>query len=207
MATETDKDVSSNGFAKILKESWHTDLRLMAGNSNGFAAISAHKLVLAARSEVFKKMLETEVTKASSDHETLIFSEMSHEELETLVDFMYNDHGSVSSSKLKKHARSLYLATQRYEIPHLRDLCRNELISSLSASNALDVLEFSQQVPLDKPLNDAILSYIARNINTFLDSGEFKISVARNPNLAVEITKAFLNPIVIPFEYESDDDW
>ncbi|KAH0924624.1 hypothetical protein HID58_016880 [Brassica napus] len=159
-------DVSSSGFAKILKQKWHTDLLLKAGDSNGFAAISAHKLVNAARSEVFKKMLESKATKASSD-QTLFFSEMRHEELETLVKFMYNDHGLVSSSKLKKHVRSLYLAAQRYEIPHLRDLCRNELISSLSSSNALDELS---QVPLDKPLTDAVLSFIARNINTFLDS-------------------------------------
>lgn len=150
-------------------------------------------------------MLESKATKASSD-QTLFFSEMRHEELETLVEFMYNDHGLVSSSKLKKHVRSLYLAAQRYEIPHLRDLCRNELISSLSSSNALDVLELSQ-VPLDKPLTDAVLSFIARNINTFLDSCEFKMFVARNPNLAVEITKAFLNPVMIPVEYESDDDY
>ncbi|CAG7873655.1 putative BTB/POZ domain-containing protein At2g40440 [Brassica rapa] len=187
-------DVSSSGFAKILKQKWHTDLLLKAGDSNGFAAISAHKLVNAARSEVFKKMLESKATKASSD-QTLFFSEMRHEELETLVKFMYNDHGLVSSSKLKKHVRSLYLAAQRYEIPHLRDLCRNELISSLSSSNALDELS---QVPLDKPLTDAVLSFIARNINTFLDSCEFKMFVARNPNLAVEITKAFLNPVMIP---------
>lgn len=150
-------------------------------------------------------MLESEVTKAPSDHETLNISEMRHEELETLVEFMYNDYGSVSSAKLKKHVRSLYLAAQRYEIPHLRDLCRNELLSSLSSSNALYVLELSH-VTLDKPLNDAALSFIARNINTFLDSIEFKMFVARNPNLAVEITKAFLNPVMNPFEYESDDD-
>ncbi|KAJ0258248.1 BTB/POZ domain-containing protein [Hirschfeldia incana] len=206
MATETNKDVYSSGYAKILKQKWHTDLRLKAGDSNDFADISAHKLVLAARSDVFKKMPESEVTKASSDHETLNFSEMRHEELEILVEFMYNDHGSVSSSKLKKHVRSLYLAAERYEIPHLRDLCRNELISSLSSSNALYVLELSQ-VPLDEPLNDAVLSFIARNIHTFLDSIEFKMFVARNPNLAVEITKAFLNPVTIPFESDDDDDY
>ncbi|KAG2290580.1 hypothetical protein Bca52824_050184 [Brassica carinata] len=106
MATETNEDVSSSGFAKILKQKWHTDLRLKAGDSSDIQAISAHKLVLAARSDVFKKMLESEVTKAPSDHETLNISEMRHEELETLVEFMYNDDGSVSSAKLKKHDRS-----------------------------------------------------------------------------------------------------
>lgn len=46
MATETNEDVSSSGFAKILKQKWHTDLRLKAGDSSDIQAISAHKLVL-----------------------------------------------------------------------------------------------------------------------------------------------------------------
>ncbi|CAH2058618.1 unnamed protein product [Thlaspi arvense] len=195
------KDLFFGGFAKDLKEKWHTDLRLKAGNSDHRPPISAHKLVLAARSEVFKRMLDSDVMKASSGPETITFSEMRHEELETLVEFMYSNGGSIA--KLKEHVRSLYLAADKYEIPYLRALCRKELISSLNRSNALDVLELSQ-IHLDRSLQDAALSFIARNINTIVDSGVFRLFVARNPNLAVEITKAFMNPIMKPCEDESE---
>lgn len=41
-------------------------------------------------------------------------------------------------------------------------------------------------------------------MNTIVDCGNFKLFVARNPNLAVEVTKA-RNPIMDPYEDDSDD--
>lgn len=151
-------------------------------------------------------MLESDKLEAFSAPETITLLEMKYEELESLVKFMYSDVVSVSSTELKKHVRSLYLAADKYKILHLQDLCRNELISSLNLSNALDILVLSQ-IPLDKPLNDAVLSFIARNIYTIVDCGDFRLFVAKNPNLAVQITKAFLNPMMDTFEDDSDDDF
>ncbi|XP_010484934.1 PREDICTED: BTB/POZ domain-containing protein At5g48510-like [Camelina sativa] len=99
-----------------------------------------------------------------------------------------DDEGSAISA----HKLILYLAADKYEIPHLRDLCRTELISSLSLSNSLDLLELAQ-IPFDKVLNDAAFGYIKTNISTIASSDEFKLFVASSPNLAVEIMKASLS--------------
>ncbi|KAH0930120.1 hypothetical protein HID58_015847 [Brassica napus] len=175
----------AHGFAHILEEQWQVDVLLKAGDSDPDAAISAHKLVLAARSKVFKKMLEEDECKTSSEKEIITLSEMKHEELKALVEFIYSD----GSTPCAGHARSLYLAADKYEIPHLRDLTRNELISSLNASNALDVYELAQ-IPFDDALNNAALSCIRMNIATIAYSDELKLFAESNPNLTVEIMKA-----------------
>ncbi|XP_019097596.1 PREDICTED: BTB/POZ domain-containing protein At5g48510-like [Camelina sativa] len=129
MATPNNKEHFSGGLAKVLAEQWQVDVRLKAVNSDDEgSAISAHKLILASRSEVFKKMLESDELKTSAKQvETITLSDMKQEELEAFVEFIYSD-GSMLSEKVKKHARSLYLAADKYEIPHLRDLCRTQLI-------------------------------------------------------------------------------
>ncbi|CAL9242619.1 unnamed protein product [Arabidopsis halleri] len=191
MATPINKEHFSGGLAKVLAEKWQVDVMLKAKNSDEGSAISAHKLILASRSEVFKKMLELDEFKTSTKQvETITLSDMKQEELEAFVEFIYSD-GSMLSANVKQHARSLYLAADKYEIMHLRDLCRAKLICSLSSSNSLDILELAQ-IPFDKVLHDAAFSYIEKNISTIASSDDFKLFVASNSNLAVEIMKASL---------------
>ncbi|KAL9302316.1 putative chromatin remodeling & transcription regulator BTB-POZ family [Arabidopsis thaliana] len=189
MATETNKELFVGGFAKILKEQRQVDVRLKAGDSGDEgASTSAHKLVLSARSEVFKKMLESDEIKASAQLETITLCEMKHDELEAFIEFIYSD-GSMLSAKEKQHVRSLYIAGDKYEIPHLRDLCRIELISSLKSSNALDILELAQ-IPFDKALHDSAFIKIITNLRAISTSVEFKVFANNHPNLTVQILKA-----------------
>ncbi|VVB05853.1 unnamed protein product [Arabis nemorensis] len=64
---------------------------------------------------------------------------------------------------LRKHAMSLYRAADKYEIPYLRDLCRNQLMLSINASNAIEIPELSK-VPLDKTLHEFATNYIASHL-------------------------------------------
>ncbi|CAH8363750.1 unnamed protein product [Eruca vesicaria subsp. sativa] len=170
MATLTNQQKFSGGLAMVLEEQWQVDIRIKAGLDNDDdSAISAHKLILASRSEVFKKILESDEVKTSAEQvDTVTLSEMKSEELEALVEFMYSD-GTLLSPKAERHVRSLYLAADKYEIPHLRDLCRKKVISSLNASNALDYLELAQ-IPFDNGLHEAAFSYVKTNISTIASS-------------------------------------
>ncbi|KAF3564366.1 hypothetical protein DY000_02011893 [Brassica cretica] len=178
MATDTNVSIFLDGFAHNLEEQWQVDVLLKAGDSDPDAA---------ARSKVFKKMLEEDECKTSSGKEIITLSEMKHEEVKALVEFIYSS--GCGSTPCAEHARSLYLAADKYEIPHLRDLCRDELISSLNESNALDVYELAQ-IPFDDELNNAALSCIQMNITTIAYSDELKLFAERNPILTVEIVKA-----------------
>ncbi|EOA28351.1 hypothetical protein CARUB_v10024556mg [Capsella rubella] len=172
-------------------EQWQVDLRLKAGDTEDGAAISVHKLVMAARSEVFKKMLESDNIKTSDGNiETVTLHVLKQEELEALVEFIYNNR-SVLSLKEKKHVQSLYIAADKYKIPHLRDLCRNELISSLNLANVLNFMELSL-IPFDKALNDSAAKFIVRNLGTICKTVELKDFVRRNPDLVAEILRSSL---------------
>ncbi|CAA7018383.1 unnamed protein product [Microthlaspi erraticum] len=191
MATQSNKDAFMGGLMNLFKEQWQADVLLKAGDSDDGAAIPAHKLVLAGRSEVFKDMVEQGEFKASSKLETITLSEMKHGEVEALVEFMYSVDGSISCRSLGKHGRSLYLAADKYKILHLRDLCRHHLIQSLDSSNALSIIELAQ-IPFDKDLHDAAFAAINNNLRPIASSDEFKLFVEKYPNLTVEIMKASL---------------
>lgn len=137
---------------------------------------------------MFKTIFESDNFKASSRLETTTFSELKQEELEALVEFIYSD-GSMLSKKGKQHVWSLYRAAEKYEIPHLLDLCRNELTSSLCSSNDLQVLVLSQ-IPSDKAVSDAAISVIKAQKYTISNSKEFEGFIVDHPSLTVEIRKA-----------------
>ncbi|CAN8313745.1 unnamed protein product [Cochlearia groenlandica] len=190
MSKQTNKELFLGGFVKVLKEQ-QKDVMLKALDSDDEnAPISAHKLLLAARSEVFKKMLESDdECKVSRGMMRLSLPEMKRKELASFVEFLYSD-GSMLSENAKEHVSSLYVASAKYEIPHLRDLCRTQLMSSITHLNALNVLELAGRLPFDKSLNDAALANIIANINVIVMSVEFKAFVVDHPNLTVEIVKA-----------------
>ncbi|KAG5412871.1 hypothetical protein IGI04_000438 [Brassica rapa subsp. trilocularis] len=52
---------------------------------------------------VLSRIMESDEFKASSKLETITFSEMKHEEIEALIEFMYCVDGSISLESLKKH--------------------------------------------------------------------------------------------------------
>ncbi|CAH2071541.1 unnamed protein product [Thlaspi arvense] len=198
MATQTNKELFWGGIVKIFKEQ-QADVRLKACDSDDEAAISAHKLLLvvttssstpfsSARSEVFKKMFESDECKDSSRLEAITLSELRHEELEAFVEFIYSD-GSILSEKAKQHVRSLYRAADKYEIPHLRDLCRIELIATLNHLNALGVLALSE-IPFDKALCDAAITAVKSDRHAISRSTELKDFIVDHPDLTVEILKA-----------------
>ncbi|CAA7054362.1 unnamed protein product [Microthlaspi erraticum] len=143
-------------------------------------------------------MFESDKFKASSMMETVTVSDLKHEELVAFVEFIYSD-GSMLSENAKQHAVSLYRAAAEYEIPHLGDLCRNVLISSLNSSNALKVLALSEN-PSDNALSDAALKVIKTHQRTIFASAEFEAFVVHHPILTVKIFK-FISAVCHPIHH------
>lgn len=107
-------------------------------------------------------MFESDKIKSWTMHEVITLSDLKPEELEVFVEFCYGG-GSMPSEKLKKHAMPLYRAADKYEIPYLRDLCRNQLMLSINASNAIEILKLSK-IPLDETLREFATNYIASHL-------------------------------------------
>lgn len=142
----------------------------------------------AARSEIFKNMLDSDAYKAPAS-DTIMLPELNHQELESLLEFLYS--GNLPSEKLEKHVYSLTRAADKYDIPYLLKFCERHMLRFLNSSNALDVLEISDTCS-NKTLKETALNFIVKNMEDVVFSTKYEAFVPENPHLAVQITRALL---------------
>ncbi|CAN8323587.1 unnamed protein product [Cochlearia groenlandica] len=116
-------------YVMAFKDNIHTDVIVKPGDD--WPGISAHKAVLAVRSNVFRYMLESDECKTLENSITI--PDLSFEELTVLLEFFYR--GILSPAN--KHTRALYLAAEKYDIPYLQKVCSDQFILALSLSNVL----------------------------------------------------------------------
>ncbi|KZV51933.1 BTB/POZ domain-containing protein-like [Dorcoceras hygrometricum] len=126
------------GFAAAFRDRIHTDIQVKPGDNGPF--VPAHKALLAARSDIFRNILDSDGCKAPPT-ETITLHELNHEEVESLLEFLYS--GDLPKEKVEKHVYSLSIAADKYEIPFLQMFCSHHMLSSLNSTNALDILEIS----------------------------------------------------------------
>ncbi|KAG6750944.1 hypothetical protein POTOM_045459 [Populus tomentosa] len=175
-----------SSFIALFKDQTLTDIQLKPGNDG--PSISAHRALLAARSEIFKNMLDSDAYKAPAS-DTIMLPELNHQELESLLEFLYS--GSLPSEKLEKHVYSLTLAADKYDIPYLLKFCERHMLRFLNTSNALDVLEIADTCS-NKTLKETALNFIVKNMEDVVFSTKYEAFVPENPHLAVQITRALL---------------
>ncbi|XP_068644509.1 BTB/POZ domain-containing protein At3g56230-like [Aristolochia californica] len=171
------------GFSVAFREKMHADIELKAGNG---VPIPAHRALLATRSEIFQTMLDWDEFKAPSS-DTISLPELSHEELQCLLQFLYS--GSLSSENTEQHVYSMLVAADKYDIPFLKKLCEKRILGSLDASNALEVLEISE-ICSNKILKESAMSSIVKHMEEIVFSPGFERFALKNAHLCVEITRA-----------------
>ncbi|XP_057523295.1 BTB/POZ domain-containing protein At3g56230-like [Amaranthus tricolor] len=173
-------------FEAAFRDEIHTDILVKPGN-NG-PPIPAHRALLAAKSEIFRNMLDSDGCK-EAPNEAITLPELNHEELESLLMFLYN--GSLPIDKVEKHVYSLSVAADKYNITFLQKFCERQMLNSLSSSNALDILEISD-VCSNLSLKDTSLNFIVKNMEDIVFSPKFEAFSLKNPHLSVQITRASL---------------
>ncbi|XP_052485755.1 BTB/POZ domain-containing protein At3g56230 isoform X3 [Gossypium raimondii] len=190
--TDTEDDLRKrisflSGFMVAFKDQIHTDIKLKPNNG---PCISAHRSLLEARSEIFKNILSSDNFKAPpTDTDTMTLSELSTEELESLLEFLYT--GDLPADKFKKHVYALCAAADKYEIPYLQESCERYMLNSLNASNALDILDLSNLYS-KKKLKETTLNFIVRNMKSIVSSQKYEEFASSNPHLCVEVSRAFV---------------
>lgn len=175
----------ASSSVSAFQEQIHTDIQIKPSNG---PPISAHRAILAARSQIFKNMLDSDSCK-SSPCDTVTIAELTHEELESLLEFLYR--GSLAPEKMDRHIYSLMLASHKYEISYLHKSCERHMLENLNVSNALDVLEIFDVCSHQK-LKDVVLSFVIKNINDIVFSTKYEAFCSKNPHLSVQITRASL---------------
>ena len=133
-------------------------------------------------------MLDSDSCKAPVN-DVVTLSELKHEELETLLEFLYN--GSLSEETMNRHVYSLSMAADKYFIPYLRKICERHMIGSLCSSNALDVLEIADVCSYHR-LKETVLKFIVKNMQEIVFSSAYDAFTLKNPHLSVQITRALI---------------
>ncbi|KAL0321789.1 UNVERIFIED_CONTAM: BTB/POZ domain-containing protein [Sesamum calycinum] len=179
-----EKIIYLSGFAAAFRDHIHTDIQVKPGNNQ--PSIPAHRALLAARSGIFRNILDSDECKAPPN-QTITLAELNYEELESLLEFLYS--GSLPKEKVEKHVYSLSIAADKYEIPFLQKFCEHHMLGSLNSSNALDVLEISDTCS-NQSLKETALNFIVRNMEDIVFSARFDAFALKNPHLTVQITRA-----------------
>ncbi|KAM1020326.1 hypothetical protein ACFX13_042312 [Malus domestica] len=175
-----------SGFSVALRDKIHTDILLQPGDDG--PPVPAHRALLAIRLEIFNNILDLDGCKAPPN-DTIKLPELNHEELESLLEFLY--HGDLSEEKMNKHIYSLSLAADKYGISYLQKLCERHMHKSLSSANALDVLEVAD-VCSSLTLRENALEYIVKNMHDIIFSAKYDTFALKNPHLCVQISRASL---------------
>ena len=90
--------------------------------------IKCHKVVLAARSPVFKAMLLHNMEE--SNQQKVEPKNFDFDTMNLVLKFMYK--GSIESNLLDKHAESIFKAADYYEINDLKEACEDVLITKVN---------------------------------------------------------------------------
>ncbi|CAN6705328.1 unnamed protein product [Malus baccata var. baccata] len=175
-----------SGFSVALRDKIHTDILLQPGDDD--PPVPAHRALLAIRLEIFNNILDLDGCKAPPN-DTIKLPELNHEELESLLEFLY--HGDLSEEKMNKHIYSLSLAADKYGISYLQKLRERHMHKSLSSANALDVLEVAD-VCSSLTLRENALEYIVKNMHDIIFSAKYDTFALKNPHLCVQISRASL---------------
>lgn len=111
------------------------DVKFLIGDQE----IKAHKVVLAARSPVFRKMFATKMKESNSNE--VVISDISYDTFEEMLFFIYS--GNITSD-FPTLVMDLFAASHKYQLEDLKKLCGTEISENLSEENAAAVLEFAE---------------------------------------------------------------
>ncbi|CAI9091822.1 OLC1v1021915C1 [Oldenlandia corymbosa var. corymbosa] len=186
MDVRTERIEFLSGFAKQFNKGTHADLIVKPGDKN--PSFSAHRVLLASRSDVLKNMLDSDESRVHPN-DTLTFQELNHEQLECFMEFLYS--GELPSKKLEKHVQCLLTAADKYGVPYLQKYCEKQMVKDFTPSNVLDVLEIADSAFSNLTLKEAALTYISRNMRSVVSTEKFADFAVKNPQLTVQIARAW----------------
>jgi len=139
-----------------------------------------HKFMLAARSEVFAAMLRHEFLEKQNSRVDV--KEIDGETMELLLSYIYT--GQVTDFK-NVSVVELFKAADRYRLDHLKNMCEEELVKRVEASNAADILSLAHKYNAG-PLKSFALAMISRNVEEVMRTRGWKELILSDQGLLVE---------------------
>ncbi|CAL5011266.1 unnamed protein product [Urochloa decumbens] len=144
-------------FGKLLESDKGADVTFIVQEE----AFPAHRIVLAARSPVFDKLLYGPVGEENRD--TIKIEDMQPAVFKALLHFIYKDSlptmEALDADDNSKIAMHLLVAADRYAVERLKLVCESILCKSLDVKNVATILSLADQLNCSK-LKDVCIEYV-----------------------------------------------
>ncbi|CAN6162262.1 unnamed protein product [Urochloa humidicola] len=162
---------------------------------------AAHRLVLAARSPVFKAALYGEMAESKANSVVAI-EDMRAPTFRSMLDYMY--HGTLPAAAtpeemdddaMKVEFQRLYVAADRYGLDTLKEMCEEVLCASVSVSTVLSNLVFAEERTCNK-LKPRCLDFLAvgDNFKEVAVTNEYFNIMKDTPSSLAEVQTWFKRP-------------
>ncbi|CAL5081012.1 unnamed protein product [Urochloa decumbens] len=155
---------------------------------------AAHRLVLAARSPVFKAALYGEM--AESKASTIVdIGDMRAPTFRSMLDYMYHGTLPAAAATPEMEFQHLYVAADRYGLDTLKEMCEEVMCASVSVSTVLSNLVFAEE-RMCKKLKPSCLDFLAvrENFVEVAVTGEYVDMMKESPGLLAEVQNWFKRP-------------
>jgi len=147
-----------------------------------------HKVILSARSDVFKAMFSHENTKEGQTNQVDI-TDTDPDTLEQLLKYIYSDKLDCDMPNL---ASSLMRAADKYNIPRLKSLCEEAICNNIEVSNAADILVLAHMYEATN-LKAMAVDFIMNNLNKVSETTAWtNITTGQHPKLLGEMFKTLM---------------
>jgi len=143
-----------------------------------------HKVVLSARSDVFKAMLENEMKEAHDNVIAIIDS--SPEIVTMMVEHIYT--GKIPEVvKLKQLAPEILHIAVKYNLPSLVSVCEDTMLNELKSANAIKTFIYVDRYMPNSKLREQVLKFLVRNAREVVGVGDWGDFIKQFPELATEM--------------------
>ena len=140
-----------------------------------------HKLILSARSDVFKAMFTSDLKFNKNDESTLEIPDISAETMKTFLQFIYKD--DVEAEDIDQN---LLIAADKYNIKRLVNICVNYFESILDANNVMEITFFAYLINNDTLLEKAS-KFIFQNHGKIKKPEEWDQIKKTHPHIATKV--------------------
>ncbi|XP_054165135.1 speckle-type POZ protein-like [Oppia nitens] len=138
-----------------------TDCRLVVGKDK--KEFFASKLVLSARSEVFRKMFTTDCLEMKTNE--VIIDDIDIEVFEQFLLYFYTG----KCNKLDQMCEDLILVADKYLVASLKTVCLNQIYMRINTNNAFKSLKILQDFCADKDIIEKSVKFMSENITSVVD--------------------------------------
>lgn len=160
-----------------------TDFEIVCEDRN----LRCHRVVLAARSPVFRAMLLNDMEESSSAK--VQPRDFTSQTMSLLLRFLYTGH--LEPDLVDKNAEAVFKAADYYEVTNLKQLCEAALMRKVTVGNMLEFLVLADMYKAPD-LREATKGLIVANSRELLKKRQWKDKLKDSGHLVFEILEAVI---------------